>query len=114
MNINGSPDLAQDKSLAAETRYVNLKINLKKLMSDNNLNAPKLSKATGIPKSTLSDWLVGNSPKNIVQVKTVAEFLKVSVDDLVFGDSKKIKTTLKTEPELINFGNFDVYLKKRE
>lgn len=115
MIINGKPEIPQDQSLGSETMYVNLKTNLKKLISDNNLNALKLSKATSVPKSTLSDWLLGNSPKNIIQVKAVAEHFNISIDELVFGDqkSRKAKPIEKLDTEFLNFGNFDVYLKKK-
>ncbi len=114
INTSGSPDLTKDQSLGVDKRFVNLKTNLKKLIADKNINAIKLSKATGVPKSTLSDWLLGNSPKNITQVKAVAEYFNVSIDELVFSDSKKKSmTTEKSDSELLMFGNFDVYLKKK-
>ncbi len=48
---------------------MNLKHQLQELMELHRLNTSKLSKATGIPKSTISDWLGGSSPKNISQIK---------------------------------------------
>ncbi len=94
---------------------MNLKTNLKKLLSDSSLNAVKLSKLTGVPKSTLSDWLSGNSPKNISQVKSVADHFKISIDELVYNLAIKKENKIQShELELINFGKFDVYLKKVE
>ena len=114
MNKTAYPELFKNPAAAAETNYVNLKTNLKKLIVDNNLNAIKLSKLTNIPKSTLSDWLLGNSPKNIAQVKTVADHFGITIDELVFGASKNKKAKPVEQTDLLNFGNFDVYLKKRE
>lgn len=94
---------------------MNLKTNLRKLLNDSGLNAVKLSKLTGVPKSTLSDWLAGNSPKNISQIKCVADHFKISIDQLVYNLSQKSESkTLHTDLELIKFGKFDVYLKKIE
>ena len=102
MKINDMPELPKDKSLATETKYVNLKSNLKKLIIDNNMNALKLSKATGVPNSTISDWLLGNSPKNITQVKSVAMHFNLSVDDLVFSDLKNKKRVLSVQLVIIS------------
>lgn len=115
--MDGLTDLTQDLSIAAETKAVNLGKNLKKLLLENKLNILKLSKLTDVPKSTLSDWIAGNSPKNIAQVKAVADYFKVSIDHLVFGDgSMPVASICKgnTEVEFLNFGRFDVYLKKIE
>lgn len=88
-----------------------LKDNLKKLLKDNNLNVLKLSKISGVPKSTLSDWLAGNSPKNIKQVKLVAEYFNVSVDQLVFSE-KPTSHSYNEIQDLVHFGKYDVFLKK--
>lgn len=115
MNTSGSPESIKDKSLGAEIRYVNLKTNLKRLLSEVDINATKLCKATGVPKSTISDWLMGNSPKNIKQIKAVADFFKVTIDELVFSESIKKDSRMPESlgAEFMNFGTFDVYLKKK-
>jgi hypothetical protein len=45
-----------------------------------------LSRISGVPKQSLSDWLAGSSPRDIRTVKRVADALDVSLDHLVFGD----------------------------
>lgn len=92
---------------------MNLKNNLRQLIKANNLNALKLSKATAVPRSTISDWLNGVEPKGLQQVKNVAVYFKISVDELVFGDKVKQKDLIPDKIELIPFGAFDVFLKKR-
>lgn len=113
---NGKSELTKDLGPVTENNYVKLKDNLKRLIKENNLNALKLSKATGVPNSTISDWLLGNSPKNIIQVKTIATYFNISIDELIFGDGslKKIKSVENIEIELLKFGTFDVFLKRNE
>jgi transcriptional regulator with XRE-family HTH domain len=92
---------------------VNLKNNLRQLIKANNLNALKLSKATAVPRSTISDWLNGVEPKGLQQLKNVALYFKVSVDKLCFGELNDKSNIEPTEQsELIDFGKFDVYLKR--
>ena len=71
-----------------------LKANLKYLLVKHDITATKLSRLVQIPNATLSDWLSGSSPKNLVQVKKVANHFKVSIDDLVFGS---VETFSKSE-----------------
>ncbi len=92
---------------------MNLKNNLRHLIKVNNLNALKLSKATSVPRSTIADWLNGVEPKGWQQIKNVAVYFKVSLDDLVFGDKANTKESIPDKIELIPFGAFDVFLKKR-
>lgn len=98
-----------------ENELVNLKNNLKLLIGKHQLNATKLCKATGIPKSTISDWLLGNSPKNIKQVKILADHFNITIDELVFGETSLDPFSRNEDvSELLSLGNFDVYLKKRK
>lgn len=90
---------------------MDLKTNLRKLLDTHHLNVLKLSNATKIPKSTLSDWLAGSHPNNLMQLKTVADYFDITVDQLVFDLSS---AELKKSSELIPFGKYDVYLKKIE
>ena len=59
--------------------------NLKKMLLKKDIGLSKLSKSTGVPLTTLSNWINGQSPKNISQVKAVANYFSLTVDDLVFG-----------------------------
>lgn len=90
---------------------MDLKTNLKKLLDTHQLNVLKLSKLTKVPKSTLSDWLAGSHPNNLKQLKAVAEYFNITIDQLVFESTN---TELKKNTELIPFGKYDVYLKKIE
>lgn len=61
-----------------------LRFNLDELLKQNKLKASDLSKLTGIPKQTLSEWRSGLVPKSILSLKKVASTLGVSLDELVF------------------------------
>jgi transcriptional regulator with XRE-family HTH domain len=53
-----------------------------KLVKLNNINANKVSKDTGIPYSTFSDWKAGRSTPKYEKLKKIAEYLNVSVEYL--------------------------------
>ena len=59
---------------------------LKSLLSENKLTASELSRKTEVSKQVLSDWLAGVKPRNIEQVKAVAEYFRISMDYLCFGE----------------------------
>ena len=48
-----------------------------------NLTDAKVSEATGIPRSTFTDWKNGRSVPKIEKIIKIAEFFGVSVDELV-------------------------------
>lgn len=62
-----------------------LGLQLKKYLVQHNLKVSDLSLRSGIPKKTIYHWLNGQRPRNIEQVKRMADCLQLSVDALVFG-----------------------------
>ena len=76
-----------------------LKEKLKQLLKERDLTAAQLSRKSNVPKNTISDWLSGNSPRDISQVKRVAEALNVSLDFLCFGESERVATEKITDLE---------------
>lgn len=64
---------------------MNLKDNLKRLLKLNDVTAAQLSRSLSIPKSTLSEWLSGRTPKNLDHLKKVSEYFNTTVDELCFG-----------------------------
>ena len=80
----------QDKrSILSEIIPIQLKLNLKKqlryYLEKKEMTASHLAKKASVPKQSLSGWLSGNNPRDVRQVKRVAEVLGVSVDNLLFG-----------------------------
>jgi transcriptional regulator with XRE-family HTH domain len=64
-------------------------------MEERDVTAAKLSKGTGIPKSTISEWLQGRQPKFDDAVLRLAKFLKVSPETLLTGEIVKIAESEK-------------------
>lgn len=69
-----------------------------------------LSRVSGVPKATLSDWIKGTSPRNLVQLKKVASAFKTSIDELCFGSGKEVR--ILNESEII-LSNYEIILKKK-
>ncbi len=113
-----SSDLDKVTEKSVDIGLVNLKLNLKYLLRTRSLNVLKLSKETKLPKSTIADWCAGNSPKRIEQLKILADYFNLSVDQLVFEKDPSIFDKPKQQKaeavEFISFGKYDVYLKKIE
>lgn len=87
---------------------------LKSLMSERNLSVKDLSKLSGIPVSTLHEWLGGRTPRDLVKVKKVAEALKISFNQLLFGEpdeheSISLQQLLKED---LFSGTFEVNIKR--
>jgi transcriptional regulator with XRE-family HTH domain len=65
---------------------MNLKKQLKAYLQATNMSASELSRITGVPKQSISDWLAGSNPRDVRLVKKVADVFSVSLDHLFFGD----------------------------
>ncbi len=63
---------------------------LEKEMRGRGLTLGTLSKATKIPKSTLSDWINGRLPssRNIHYLSILSQFFGISLNELLFENSK--------------------------
>lgn len=71
--------------------YMRLKENLKHYLALREMSAAALSRAcqqhgVNVPKATISNWLAGGSVRNLDSIYIVSRVLRVSVDDLLFGD----------------------------
>ena len=58
---------------------------LKNLLKDKDVTIAQLARATTISAKTLYQWLNGQSPKNLLQVRKVADYFEVTIDYLAFG-----------------------------
>lgn len=56
---------------------------LKDLIDENNLNNQKLSDATGIPRTSISNWINGRRTIQIDALVKIALYFKVSTDYLL-------------------------------
>jgi plasmid maintenance system antidote protein VapI len=59
---------------------------LNELMSEREVSSVKLHRATGIPESTISEYITGKTKHpNIVHAYRIARFFNCTIDYLVFG-----------------------------
>lgn len=56
----------------------------------------EIERATGIPKSLLSDWKNGATPRNLVQLKALSEYLDCTLDELLFDSVTEEKKILSS------------------
>lgn len=92
---------------------IKIKTILKKLLHENDFTAAQLARATKIPPQTINNWLSGQEPRNLSQIKAVADYFEISVDYLVYGQSEpKSKVLIEKFEEEINAGVFEVVLRR--
>jgi transcriptional regulator with XRE-family HTH domain len=72
---------------------MNVAMNLTKYIKDANISLNEFSQRVSISPSTIHGWLNGVPPKNINDLKKIAEYFNVSLDELCFGDVKKSNET---------------------
>lgn len=105
-----------DGGSPSKVRYLvgmDLSKNLKKLMRAKDVSAAQLSRATKVAGQTIANWLAGQKPRDITQVKKVADYFDVTVDALCFGAVEKHTSDdpLKKYDHEINAGIFEVVLR---
>ena len=92
---------------------IKIKTVLKKLLHEHDLTAAQLARATKTPPQTINNWLSGQEPRNLTQIKSVADYFGISVDYLVYGqEDKKSKMAFEEYEDEINAGMFEVVLRR--
>lgn len=89
-----------------------LKDNLKHLAKEHDVTMAKLARATGIAPQTLNNWLAGQEPRSLKQVKKVSDFFEITLDELCFGAAPQNKDTIESYSDEINAGVFEVVLRR--
>lgn len=69
-------------------RKIQLADSLKRLMTERNLTVSSISRKTGINKSTIHNYCNGVVPRNLPQLKKLAELFEISLTDLIFNTEK--------------------------
>lgn len=95
----------------SRNRNMELKTILKKLIKEKGVTITALAKKTKVPLQTLHGWLQGSEPKNLRQIKAVADFFEVDLDYICFGIEPK-KTSFSDYQDEINAGVFEVVLRR--
>jgi transcriptional regulator with XRE-family HTH domain len=70
-----------------------LRYKLASLLEQHNMSASELSRRTGIARQVISDWLAGVHPRNLPQLKKIAEIFRISIEDLCFDSKQQIQTS---------------------
>lgn len=97
-----------------------LRQNLASLLKHRAMTAAELSRATGIAKQVLSDWMAGVQPRKLEQLYLVSKTLGVSMEQLCFADSietmiqdKKSTDAGAASDNLHHIkGRYEVYLRR--
>ncbi|MGZ3785118.1 MAG: helix-turn-helix domain-containing protein [Bdellovibrio sp.] len=91
----------------------NLKIGtvLKKLMKEERHTLTSISKATGVPKSTISEWMNNRAP-NPIHAAKVAKHLGVSLHYLLFSEEDAEEPLHKLLKEDVFNGVFEINIKR--
>jgi transcriptional regulator with XRE-family HTH domain len=85
---------------------------LKELLKEKGITITFLAKNSGVPLQTIHGWLSGSKPKNIDQVKIIADYFNVTIDYLCFAiSSTGRQETIKEYSDEINAGQFEVILR---
>ena len=93
---------------------MNIGKQVKKLCKDKDLTVSQLSRATKIPLPTLNHIVNGRPLRKLEHIKSLCDFFNCSADTLLFGsEAVRVQPKANTPEELINFGNYDVYLRKK-
>ena len=62
-----------------------IKERLREYLNERSWTAAELSRRSGVPKQVLSLWLAGVEPRKLIHLKSVANVLGVTVDQLCFS-----------------------------
>lgn len=85
---------------------------LKSLLKARRMTLKEVSRATGVPSSTLSEWLNNRSPKNPEQTRKVAQYMGVSLHYLLFGEEDAQEPIQKILKEDFFQGTFEISIKR--
>ncbi|MBX2995426.1 MAG: helix-turn-helix domain-containing protein [Bdellovibrionaceae bacterium] len=80
-------------------------------MAEKGETLVSISQATGVPKSTVSEWL-GNRSPNPIQAVLVANHLGVSLHFLLFGEDDAQEPLQRIMKEDFFKGTFEISIKR--
>lgn len=82
------------------------------IVKERRLTLKEISKATGVPATTLAEWQSNRTPKNPTQVKAVSKFLGVSLHYLLFEEEDAQEPMQKILKEDFFKGTFEISIKR--
>lgn len=86
--------------------------NLKQALKSKDMTAAQLSRATQVPAQTINNWLAGLEPRSMSQVKKIAQYFDMSLDQLAYGEVHTDRNKLEDYRDEIMAGTFEVILRK--
>lgn len=88
-------------------KKVRLDKTLGQLLKDKNISARELARQTGIPQSTINNFLSGRGPHKPEQILSIAKYFSVSMELLLFGEDDRPPTL----SDVLTEGLFEGWLK---
>jgi transcriptional regulator with XRE-family HTH domain len=88
--------------------------NLKVLMAKNDVTAQHLAKSLKISSRTVNEWIGSGArtPRNLEQIKALAEYFNCSVHMLLFGEEdRNVFNELLTKTD-IHVGLYEISIKR--
>lgn len=96
-------------------RVMRLKQNIQYYLETSGLTASALARKTNLPKTTIANWLAGVAPRDLVQLKKLADHIGVTIDVLTFQDlAAPINVSKSQITDLENFfqGDFRISIQR--
>lgn len=84
----------------------------KQLLAEKRMSIKEVAEASGVPASTLSEWLNNRTPKNPQQARDVARALGVSLHYLLFGEEDTEEPLHKLLKEDVFSGTFEINIRR--
>jgi len=92
------PDITSNTQIKLPmVNLMNLKKQLRHYLDTHDLSAAQLARKASVPKQSLSGWLAGSNPRDVRQVKKVADALGITLDNLMFGSGSDEESKKHTE-----------------
>lgn len=85
---------------------------LSQIIKERRITLKEISRATGVPATTISEWTGNRTPKNPEQVLKVAKFLGVTLHFLLFGKEDEQEPLQKILKEDFFSGTFEINIKR--
>ena len=70
-----------------------LKKNLDHFLNKSGISASKLAARISVPKTKVNNWTAGVAPRDLNQLKKLADFMQTTIDALVFTDLEVSNTS---------------------
>jgi len=79
---------------------------------EHDISSAQLARACKIPPQTINNWLSGQEPRSLIQIRKVADYFQITVDYLVYGIESKSKDDIQDYQDEINAGVYEVVLRR--